>query len=233
MKQTVRTRENTGERVGDVLTQTVIHSPEAASLLFQSKSLELLGVLLERERSLQEMSDLLAWPLNTCKYQLERLCAVQLVHCTRKEARAGRSIRYFQASAPTYFVPYALTPAITPAILLEQEYIPKTKRFVENLSRAALEARVARDGFHWGVRFSQVNGKMRQRAALEEVERWDFLAPHDPPLIDVWAEDLTLTPEDAKTLQLELCELINRYRSKVGPRSYTLRLGLTPNLDNN
>jgi hypothetical protein len=231
-KATRETRETRKVVVHDAVTQTVIHNPEAAALLFQTKSLELLGVLVEQERSLQEMSDLLAWPLNTCKYQLERLCAVQLVHCTRKEPRAGRPIRYYQATDHTYFVPYVLTPAITPAILLEQEYLPKTKRFVENISRAALEARVARDGFHWGVRFSQVNGKMRQRAALEEVERWDFLAPHDPPLIDVWNEDLTLAPEDAKALQLELCALINHYRSKAGPRSYTLRLGLTPNVNN-
>ena len=213
--------------------QILIENPKTAALMFQAKSLELLSVLIESERSLQQISNALEWPLNTCKYQLERLRQAQLVTCTREEARAGRAIRYYRAVASQFFVPYALTPAMTPATLLEQEYAPKAKRFAHNLTSVALKAREAQlefnsGEFDWGVRFSLENGKIRQHAALEEAAQWNFLADDDPAVIDVWDEGLMLSRQDAKALQLELCHLFAKYRAKMGETVYTLRLGLTP-----
>ena len=227
MKQTSRSsgRETRGPQTRD---QAVIENPETAALMFQPKSLELLSVLIESERSLQQISDALGWPINTSKYQLERLCQAELVTCTREEARTGRAIRFYRAIASQFFVPYALTPAMTPATLFEQKYAPKTRRFAHNLTTAALEARAAQGKMNWGVRFELENGKIRQRAALEEAAHWNFLSDDDPALIDVWEEGLMLSREDAKALQLELCHLIGRYRAKTGDDPYTLRLGLTP-----
>ena len=199
--------------------------------MFQPKSLELLGVLIETERSLQQISDALEWPINTGKYQLERLCQAGLVTCTREEARAERAIRFYRAIAAQFFVPYAFTPAMNPATLLEQEYAAKAKRFAHNLTMTALKARADQGEFDWGVRFSLENGKIRQHAALEEAAHWNFLSDDDPAVIDVWDEGLMLSREDAKALQLELCQLIGCYRVKTGDGPYTLRLGLTPEED--
>jgi hypothetical protein len=223
--QQTRDRETQDQETRD---QAVIENPETAALMFQPKSLELLSVLIETERSLQQISDVLGWPINTSKYQLERLCQAELVNCTREEARAGRPIRFYRAIASQFFVPYAFTPAMNPATLLEQEYAAKAKRFAHNLTTVALQAREAQGEFDWGVRFSLEDGKIRQRAAMEEAAHWNFLSDNDPALIDVWDEGLMLSREDAKALQLELCHLIGRYRTKNGDGPYTLRLGLTP-----
>jgi hypothetical protein len=232
MKQTSRSRTEQTQveqtRDSQLRDQAVIENPETAALMFQAKSLELLGVLIESERSLQQISDALGWPLNTSKYQLERLCQAGLVTCVRKEARAGRPIRFYRAIASRFFVPYVLTPAMNPATLLEQEYAAKAKRFAHNLTTVALKAREAQGEMDWGVRFSLENGKIRQHAALEEAAHWNFLSDDDPALIDVWEEGLMLSREEAKALQLELCQLIGRYRAKSGDGPYTLRLGLTP-----
>jgi hypothetical protein len=216
-----------------ICDQAVIESSKTAALMFQAKSLELLSVLIESERSLQQISGVLAWPINTSKYQLERLCQAGLVTCTREEARTGRPIRFYRAIASQFFVPYAFTPAMNPATLLEQEYAAKAKRFAHNLTTTALKAREAQHElnsgeFDWGVRFSLENGKIRQHAALEEAAHWNFLSDDDPALIDVWEEGLMLSRQDAKALQLELCHLVGRYRAKSGDGPYTLRLGLTP-----
>jgi hypothetical protein len=216
-----------------ICDQVVIENPETAAIFFQAKSLELLGVLIESERSLQQISDALGWPINTSKYQLERLCQAELVTCTREEARAGRPIRFYRAIASQFFVPYAFTPAMNPATLLEQEYAAKAKRFAHNLTTTALKAREIQGEFDWGVRFSLENGKIRQHAAMEEAAHWNFLSDNDPALIDVWDEGLMLSREDAKALQLELCHLIGRYRAKTGDAVYTVRLGLTPEVDTN
>jgi hypothetical protein len=244
MKQASRSRtEQTRNR--QTRDQAVIDNPETAALMFQPKSLELLSVLIETEHSLQQISDVLEWPINTSKYQLERLCQAELVICTREEARAGRAIRFYRAIASQFFVPYAFTPAMNPATLLEQEYAPKARRFAHNLTTVALKAREAQhelnsSEFDWGVRFSLENGKIRQHAAIEEAAHWNFLSDEDPALIDVWEEGLMLSREDAKVLQLELCHLIGRYRAKggdgqagdgqTGNAPYTLRLGLTPEI---
>jgi predicted transcriptional regulator len=227
MKQISRSK---GQQARDQQTrdQAVIETSETAALMFQPKSLELLSVLIESERSLQQISDVLGWAINTSKYQLERLCQAGLVTCTREEARAGRPIRFYRAIASQFFVPYVLTPAMNPATLLEQEYVPKSKRFAHNLTMTALKAREAQGEIDWGVRFSLENGKIRQHAALEEAAQWNFLSDDDPALIDVWEEGLMLSREDAKALQLELCHLFARYCAKAGEKVYTLRLGLTP-----
>jgi hypothetical protein len=237
MKQTSRSRgqqtRNPQTRDRETRDQAVIENPETAAIFFQPKSLELLSVLIETERSLQQISDVLAWPMNTSKYQLERLCQAGLVTCTREEARAGRPIRFYRAIAAQFFVPYAFTPAMNPATLLEQEYAAKAKRFAHNLTTTALKAREIQGEFDWGVRFSLENGKIRQHAALEEAAHWNFLSDEDPALVDVWDEGLMLSREDAKALQLKLCHLIGRYRAKTGDGPYTVRLGLTPEVDAN
>jgi predicted transcriptional regulator len=85
MKQTSRSRaEQTRDR--QTRDQAVIENLKTTALMFQPKSLELLGILIETECSLQQISDALGWPINTSKYQLERLCEAGLVTCTREEA---------------------------------------------------------------------------------------------------------------------------------------------------
>ena len=56
----------------------------------------------------------------------------------------------------------------------------------------------------------------------------NFLDPSAPAIMDWWAQDLQLEYEDAKTMQAELCDLLERCRKKSGQQGYMLRLAIAP-----
>ena len=105
-------------------------------------------------------------PLNSLLYQIKRLLELGLLKITRVESRAGRAIKYYQAVAESFYIPYHLTPAETPEALLEQETIPRQKRLNLNLVRSAQYALDKRGETVWGIQVALEGQKLVMRNAI-------------------------------------------------------------------
>ena len=79
----------------------------------------------------------LEMPLNTLLYGLKGLLEVGLIEVTHEERRAGRAVKHYRAVAEAFFLPYAVTPAETPEVLLAQEHASRQTRLIRGLVGAA------------------------------------------------------------------------------------------------
>ena len=205
-----------------------IENREVARRLLEPTTLRVLAPFVGRSRAASAVARELETPLNTLLYQLRGLLEVGLLEVVREERRAGRAIKLYQAVADAFLLPYAVTPAETPEVLLAQEHAPRQERLIQSLVRAAYGELGAQGERVWGVRVGLEGGRLTVQNATGPQSSWNFLDERAPALVDLWAEDITLDFAEAKALQKELCDLFGRYRAKRGQQSYIVRLGMAP-----
>ncbi len=204
-----------------------VERPEMARLLLEQSTLKLLSPFVGRQRSASGAAQELGMPVNTLLYQIKRLLDAGLLEVAEERKRAGRAVKHYRAVAEAFFVPYELTPLETPQALLEAEHAPRERRLVEGLVRAGLEVLEQGEPV-WGARIALEHGRLTASNSIGPNSSWNFLDPTAPAIADWWAEGVQLEFEDAKALQAEMCDLIERYRSRSGPQSYIVRLGMAP-----
>ena len=205
-----------------------VKQAQVAAALLEPITLLVLAPFVLSERAPSSVASELGMPLNSLLYQINRLRELDLLEISRVESRAGRAIKYYQAVAESFYIPYHLTPAETPEALLEQETIPRQKRLIRNLVRSAQYALDKRGETVWGIQVALEGQKLVMRNAIGPDSEWNFLDPTAPAILDFWAQDFKLEFEDAKTMQAELCALLERYRAKSGQQGYIVRLAMAP-----
>ncbi|GAA5504390.1 hypothetical protein Dxin01_04160 [Deinococcus xinjiangensis] len=176
-------------------------------------------------RSLSEAARWLDKPLNTVKYQWQKLLKLGLLQPVDPQSTDFRHTRRYLARATSYFIPYELTPAEWPQEILELLHRDWETQLNKGLIRASQTA--LRERGLWGVQVVQSGSELLLEHAVWSAGDWNFTRPDAPAVLDLLTE-LQLDYADAKALQDELLKLISRYRKKGGSQVYLLRLGLTP-----
>ena len=214
----------------DVRSSQTLHVRQAAQaeLLFDERARRVLAPFVGQASSAARAAQSLGMPLNTLLYQVRRLLDAGLLIVTQEERRAGRAVRHYRASAERFTVPYALTPAETPEVLLAAQHAGPDARLRRDLVSAGLELLEQQGTEGVGVQVTLDGPRLVLRNMVGPDAEWNFLEPAAPAMVDYWLEDVHLDFEEAKALQGELCELVARYRTKRGGQAYTLRLALAP-----
>lgn len=219
----------------------VIEDRKAADALTDLAQLPLLAHFLRGASSVSEAAEALGEDLDRVYYQVRKLEKLGLLEVAFEEARAGRPIKHYRASAQAFFVPYAVLPHETFArALLESSRVPE-ELMAEGSARALLER--IDDPWTWGFRVYRdaegaVNAFWGPREAGED---WDvlgqLLGPEEPPVFGTHTS-LALTREQAKEMQRELHAFTDRWIERAranrageadGPtRAILLSLGMAP-----
>ena len=92
-----------------------------------------------QECSASEAAKTLGIKLTAMLYQLERLQALGLLQVTRQQARRGRPVKLYRATADKFFVPFEVTRADSLTTLLAELEADFQRYFVQNLAWAGLE----------------------------------------------------------------------------------------------
>ena len=213
--------------IGSRKNLTLKH-PKVAAALLEQTTLLILAPFVKTARSASSVASELGMPLNSLMYQIKRLLDLELLCTVRSESRAGRAIKYYQAVAETFEIPYHLTPAQTPEALLEREATPRQRRLIRHLARSGLQTIDQRGESVWGVKVALEGEQLVVGNAIGADSDWNFLDPTAPAMLDWWSEDLRLEFEDAKAMQAELCHLIGRYRAKSGRQGYIVHVAMAP-----
>ncbi|HTD29469.1 MAG TPA: helix-turn-helix domain-containing protein, partial [Xanthomonadaceae bacterium] len=160
----------------------VVADARTASAFSNMRQRRLLLELVAQELSLQELARRQKLPLSLAHYHVTRLLEMGLVLVTREQPRAGRVIKYYRASARSFFVP---------AYLASQS---PAKELVAEL-RAALEHAQQRDPGDGTLYFvdAQLFPRMRR-----------VRGPAKAGIATEFWSRLTLTNEDALLLAIEL-----------------------------
>lgn len=183
------------------------------------------------ERSLSEVARLIDAPLNQVHYHVGIMLRLDLIRVTRTQARAGRPMRLYRSSFDACFIPFETTSAESFAALLSRNDALWGQWLSWNLARVWSKA----DG-RWGwycSRSPEGIVRVEERPRHHESD-WDPLASDAPSASNRWAL-IGLDDSQAKRLQRELNELIERYLLEVGtnPRAskttkYLVHAALAP-----
>ncbi len=213
-----------------------VDDPDAATFLVQPANRRYLAPFLSAEASVAEAAASLDTELDDLYYRVRRMTELGILRVSRSQPRAGRPIKYYTAVGGGLFVPFAATPAATLEELVQETNARLDERLVRGLVRASWE--VIEDPERWGLRvFKDDAGRLHVDYGPEDApDDWDLhrhlLRPEAPALLSSW-DELSLRAADAKRLQHELGELLERYREvAVGTAdphaAYLVRIALAP-----
>lgn len=213
-----------------------VDDPDAATFLVEPANRRYLAPFLAAETSVAEAAASLDVVLDDVYYRVRRMTALGILSVARSQPRSGRPIKFYTAVGERLFVPFAATPAATLEELVQHTNTRLDDRLVRGLVRASWE--VIEDPERWGLRmFKDHEGRLHVDYGPEEApEDWDLhrhlLHRNAPALLSSW-DEMGLAAADAKALQHELFELLERYRAAAArtddpTATYLIRIALAP-----
>lgn len=199
----------------------------AAEALADPKTQRFMEPFMARERSVGQAAKVLGLPTNSLLYRVKKLTALGLLRVVREQARAGRPVKFYRASADSFFVPLALTRAETLEALFLKLDDPMQELFYRNAVRSLTHA-PTNLGFVYG---RDDAGVVKTRLAAGPGELFDPLKPETPAFLPYWSPELWLDPADAKALVREMIGLTRRYGGRNGKQRHILHLAIAPVVD--
>lgn len=202
----------------------MVSDPEQARLLLDARTRAQLAPFLARPLAVGEAARRAGEKPNTVLRRVQRFLAAGLLEVAETVPRRGRPIRRYRTIADVFFVPFEASAAEDlEAALAEREAWVATV-----LRRAVVRARREAIGV-WGTRiYRDERGRVQVQMAVRPDADAEPPGPEGPAVLSAWRDALELDYPDAKALQRELFELLQRYQAKRGAQRYVIHLGLAP-----
>ena len=196
----------------------VLRDHMAIDLVMNVESARRLAPFMREEQTLGTAAAELSMPPSSLAYWVKRFAKARLLVVVRHEARAGKPIPVYRASASEYHVPLdAMPPG------LREDFFNSGRRHMfeefERASNAMMEKYLRR-----GVRISA------HPSRGVEINLLDLPTQLPVPVAESWSA-ISLTEEEARELLAELEALSNKYSTTAegkGKKRYVMVLGLAP-----
>jgi DNA-binding Lrp family transcriptional regulator len=210
-----------------MIWQTITEA-RAVKLLLDSERRNTLGAFMHGPCSITQAAEKLGWSLKTVHDRVRTLEMLGLLRVTHLEARRGRPIKHYEAVADGFFVPFHATSAASFQGFITETLEPAQKIFINLFARAGIELidNPEEAGFRLYAQDGAIVSDLTPTA-----ERFDFLRDllkPDAPALMLTYIPLNLTHTDAKELQREMMNLLERYTNRNGPEHFVAHVGLTP-----
>lgn len=200
----------------------VVRDPAAARFLVRPSGLRRLAPFLGPARSVGEVARATGEKPNTILRRVERLRSLGLVEVAERVRRPGRPLRRYRATADVFFVPFEATGAAD----LEAALAERDADWERLLRRHVVRARSEAMGV-WGTRiYRDARGRLQVQTAVSPDANASMLDDHMPAALSAWRDQLWLDHADAKALQRELYDLVQRYQRARGAQRYVVHVGL-------
>jgi hypothetical protein len=201
--------------------------PKAVRLLFDPTSRELLKPFMLEARSVASVATQMGLPLNMVHHRVRQMHNLGLLEVTRLEARAGRGIKHYQSSATGFFVPFVATTFEGFSGFVRMQMQPYFVAFMDLLARSGGD--LVQNIEEAGMRVFNAGGYISTDLSPrgQGFDFAEFLQPDAPALMSSFIE-LRLSHSDAKKLQHEMLELLERYANLGGTEHHIAHLGLVP-----
>ena len=189
-----------------MLPTTQINDRRAAAVFHVQRQRQILLALIPEPRSLTQLAKLTDTRLNLLHHHVGKLMRLGLVTVVREDARAGAPIKYYQATAASFFVP---------SELMDQAPGRGAAGELRRLMDRALSQTFK------GVMYSQDGQGPRMRPVRDPEFR--------SKATELWL-DLRLSAEDANELIDELKGLLHRFeaRSRPSERRLIIHAAIAP-----
>lgn len=213
-----------------------VDDPAAAAFLVEADLRGYVTPFLGAATSVADAARQLGCEFDTVYYRVRRMHSLGIVRVTDQRARAGRAIKHYTTPAEGLFIPFSATPAAT----LEELLLAGNARLDDQLVHGLVDAtwEMIDDPQGWGFRLfrgehRRVHFDYAPEGAPDDFDLHRFvLHPGAPALLSAWTT-LHLRRDDAKALQTELYELLQRYlaladASEKPTDAYLTRIAMAP-----
>jgi len=196
----------------------------AARLLMKERALEALSPFLGPEpMSLSEAAAITKSPPTSLAYWVNQLYGAGLIGTAFRKKRAGAPITYYRAAAKKFYVSYSALPDGAVADFLERAH----HRLHQQIERS-IEGHRGPEAGKWGLKIARnPSGAVTVVEAPPPGKPPSTGVASAPAILTLW-DILELNPSDAKSLQRELQDLLEGYRSKGGSQRHLLRIAMAP-----
>lgn len=206
------------------LSIKIIHDARAADTLVNPMTLQQLAPFLAQTRTVSDVALETGEKANTVLARVRRFVALGLLDVVGLKQRPGRPIKHYRTSADSFFVPYEATTAETLESLMAER-----DSYYETLLRQGVVTTRIHDIGTWGTRiYRDDKGRLQIQTAVTPDHNYTMIDPDRPAVISAWRDSVYLDFADAKALQREMFDLLERYQQKEGAQRYIIRLGLAP-----
>lgn len=186
---------------------------QAVRLLLQSHTREVLGAFMHANSTVSVASRSLHRDIRSVHRDVQALLNAGLLSEVSVEARAGRPIRHYQASASAYFVPRALTPDADFGERYARQFLPIDRLLYTALGRA-FEQAIHEQGAdrEWGLRVFWDGAQVQIDESYADAELRSVLTGWQGPDITAFSGVAAgpLLPDEADAVQLEFVRLMTR-----------------------
>jgi hypothetical protein len=207
-----------------------VNDPTLADLLRKPLTLRYLSPFLGQERSTSQAARDIGVGIHTLMPWVKRFVGLGLLEVSRSEKRAGKAIKWYTATHPGYFIPFASLPAGTLEDLLAAHDAQWNQTITENL--VAVGQQAIHSLHTWGIQVHQEHPGTAPRMTVSsggETSISDLMVSgaDSPAVLACWLP-LQLSFEEAKQFQRDLHKLIGLYAKRRGGQRYLARIALTP-----
>ncbi|MBW6454597.1 MAG: hypothetical protein K0A98_01815 [Trueperaceae bacterium] len=200
----------------------VVRDPAAARALVRPSGLRRLTPFIGPPRTVTEVARETGERPNTILRRVQRLLALGLLEVADTRPRAGRPLRRYRATADVFFVPFEATGAED----LEAALAERDAYWERLLRRHVVRARSEAMGV-WGTRiYRDARGRVQVQTAVSPDANASMLDDEMPAALSAWRDQVWLDHADAKALQRELYDLVQRYQRARGAQRYVVHVGL-------
>ena len=204
------------------VARAVLASPEAIAVLLDARQRAALRPFVGSECSVSQAARDTGERANTMLSRVRRWQRLGLMVETRRVPHRRGSLALYRASADSYFISYASTPAADLLALAAEVYQPHLQGVLEAYVRSGEQL-----SSEWGVCFERQGRDWTARpviAAEAVCEPTDDAAP--PSLLEF--REVVLSAAEAKRMQQELMAVVARYQGEQTPggRRFRLMVGL-------
>ncbi|GEM46175.1 helix-turn-helix domain-containing protein [Deinococcus cellulosilyticus] len=186
---------------------------EAARFMLDSRNLQYLRPYVPEERSIQQAAQELGISVGKMSYWTHKLLDRGLLEIRREVRRAGKPVRYYQATAEEFIAPIEILPEFSDVELVKAHATWWWSTFMEEVARAGRRAYP-----HWQLRVTGTDLLHRLEPALQDgtpVNEKEY------PINDWFHADLT--EGQASAFQEELLALMRRYHTAESQGQPTAR----------
>ncbi|MBX3142595.1 MAG: helix-turn-helix transcriptional regulator [Trueperaceae bacterium] len=211
-----------------------VEDAEAARLIADPAAFRYLEPFIGRERSVSQVAAELGASISGVLYRVRQFERLGLVVRSRVEPRAGRPIVHYRSAADGYFVPFRATSVPNQEALAAHAFMRLREQLDASIGRAWVEG--FGDGHPIGIQvYRSRQGRVARNIAPDPDQTEGegpldaLLATSAPAVWDSWST-LNLGRDEAKALQRELAELMQRYRGSggAGHGRYMVRVAMAP-----
>lgn len=200
----------------------VVRDPTVARALVRPSGLRRLAPFIGEPRTVSDVARESGEKPNTVLRRVQRLLALDLLEVADERPRAGRPLRRYRATADVFFVPFEATGAED----LEAALAERDAYWERLLRRHVVRARSEAMGV-WGTRiYRDARGRVQVQTAVSPDANASMLDDGMPAALSAWRDQVWLDHADAKALQRELYDLVQRYQRARGAQRYVVHVGL-------